>query len=97
MTSSALLPSLKLGAISLKHRVVMARLTRMPASQPGNMPRALNAEYYAQRATPGGLIIAEAAQVMPTAQGYPATPGIHSAEQIEGWCKVTLPPTPKAG
>ena len=30
-----------------------------------------------------------ASQVMPSGQGYPATPGIHSAEQIAGWKKIT--------
>ncbi len=48
-------------------------------------PNALNAQYYGQRATPGGLIIAEASQVLPCGQGMPATPGIHSREQVEGW------------
>jgi len=45
----------------------------------------LNAEYYGQRATPGGLIIAEASPVMVTGRGNPATPGIYSDEQIRGW------------
>jgi len=36
-----------------------------------------------------GLIIAEATQVSPTAQGYPSTPGLHTAEQVAGWRKVT--------
>jgi N-ethylmaleimide reductase len=51
--------------------------------------RALNAEYYAQRATAGGLIIAEASPVVPSGRGNPATPGIYSSEQIKGWRKVT--------
>jgi N-ethylmaleimide reductase len=45
-------------------------------------------EYYAQRAGMG-LIIAEATQVSATAQGYPSTPGLHTAEQVAGWRKVT--------
>ena len=45
-------------------------------------------EYYKQRASDGGLIISEATQVSPGAQGYPRTPGIHSQEQIDGWKKV---------
>jgi len=76
---------LQLGPYTLTHRVVMAPLTRMRATVPGNVPNALNAQYYGQRATPGGLIIAEASQVLPTGQGMPATPGIHSREQVEGW------------
>jgi len=35
-----------------KHRLVMAPLTRMRAERPSLAPRPLNAEYYAQRATP---------------------------------------------
>ena len=65
----------------------MAPLTRSRAG-PGNVPHALNALYYAQRAS-AGLIISEATQIVPEGQGYIATPGIHSAEQIEGWKCVT--------
>jgi N-ethylmaleimide reductase len=51
-------------------------------------PRPLNAEYYAQRATAGGLIIAEASPVMATGRGNARTPGIYSPQQIEGWREV---------
>jgi N-ethylmaleimide reductase len=60
----------------------------MRSAQPGNVPQDMNVEYYSQRATNGGLIITEATQISPQGQGYPATPGIHSAEQIVGWRKV---------
>ena len=66
----------------------MAPLTRMRAGQPGNIPQELNATYYAQRAT-AGLILSEATQISQQGQGYPATPGIHSKEQIAGWQNVT--------
>ncbi|MDM0087986.1 MULTISPECIES: alkene reductase [unclassified Variovorax] len=85
----ALFSPLKLGALKLSHRVVMAPLTRMRAAQPGNVPHALNVEYYRQRASQGGLIITEGTQISPTGQGMPATPGIHSEEQIAGWKEVT--------
>ena len=78
---------LKLGPLILKNRAVMAPLTRSRASA-GNVPSALNALYYAQRAS-AGLIISEATQVCPEGQGYISTPGIHSPEQIEGWKLVT--------
>ena len=77
------------GPCPLSHRVVMAPLTRMRAQTPGNAPQPLNAEYYGQRATAGGLIIAEASQVLPTGQGAPATPGIHSDAQVAGWRGIT--------
>jgi len=79
---------LKVGPYQLKHRVVLAPLTRMRAAKPSLAPRPLNAEYYAQRATPGGLLIAEASPVAATAFGSPGIPGIYSDVQIEGWKKV---------
>jgi N-ethylmaleimide reductase len=79
---------LKVGPYQLKHRVVMAPLTRMRAARPSLAPRPLNAEYYAQRATPGGLIIAEASPVTATGFGNPGVPGIYSETQIKGWREV---------
>ncbi len=86
--TATLLDSLKLGDITLANRVIMAPLTRMRSQQPGNIPYALNATYYAQRAG-AGLIISEAAQISQQGQGYPGTPGIHSSAQIDGWRLVT--------
>lgn len=83
-----LFSSLKLGNLVLSNRIIMAPLTRMRSQQPGNIPHELNAEYYAQRAS-AGLIISEATQISQQGQGYPATPGIHSNEQVTGWKKVT--------
>lgn len=79
---------LTLGAITLPNRIIMAPLTRMRSKQPGNIPHALNATYYAQRAG-AGLIITEATQISQQGQGYPATPGIHSDAQVDGWRLVT--------
>lgn len=79
---------LTVGALELPNRIIMAPLTRMRSRQPGNIPHELNAEYYAQRAS-AGLIISEATQVCQQGQGYPATPGIHSPEQVAGWRLVT--------
>lgn len=85
---TTLFDTLTLGDITLQNRIIMAPLTRMRSLQPGNTPHALNAEYYAQRAS-AGLIISEATQISQQGQGYPATPGIHSAEQLAGWKLVT--------
>ncbi|MFZ5511330.1 MAG: alkene reductase [Pseudomonadota bacterium] len=79
---------IRLGRYHLPHRIVMAPLTRSRARQPGNVPTALNASYYAQRAS-AALIISEATQVSMQGQGYAWTPGIHSHEQVEGWRLVT--------
>lgn len=79
---------LTIGDLILNNRIIMAPLTRMRSTQPGDIPNELNAQYYAQRAT-AGLIISEATQISPQGKGYPATPGIHSKEQIAGWKLVT--------
>ena len=86
-TSSPLFAPAVLGSVALTNRIVMAPLTRSRAAA-GNVPHALNARYYAQRAS-AGLIISEATQITPQGQGYPKTPGIHSPEQIAGWQQVT--------
>ena len=65
----------------------MAPLTRMRAGD-GNVPTALNAEYYAQRCS-AGLIISEGTAISAQAQGYPNAPGIYTADQIAGWRAVT--------
>jgi N-ethylmaleimide reductase len=87
VSSVDLFSPLRLGALDLPNRVVMAPMTRNRAG-PGNVPTALNATYYAQRAG-AGLIVTEATQVSPQGVGYPGTPGIHSAEQTAGWKLVT--------
>ncbi|MDP3981273.1 MAG: alkene reductase [Chlamydiota bacterium] len=85
---STLFDPLALGDLTLNNRIIMAPLTRMRSLQPGNIPYALNAEYYKQRSS-AGLIISEATQISSQGQGYPATPGIHTPEQMEGWKLVT--------
>ena len=57
MSNDPLFRPLKVGAVELSHRIVMAPLTRMRAAQPGDVPHELNAEYYGQRASKGGLLL----------------------------------------
>lgn len=76
-----------LGDLTLNNRIVMAPLTRCRADE-GRVPSELMVEYYRQRAS-AGLILTEATSVTPMGVGYPNTPGIWSAEQIQGWRKVT--------
>jgi len=73
----------------------MSPMTRNRADL-GSVPTAINAAYYAQRAS-AGLIITEATQVSPQGVGYPNTPGIHSAAQLEGWKQVTQAVHAKGG
>lgn len=78
---------LKVGAIELPNRVIMAPLTRCRASE-GRVPNDLMRDYYVQRAG-AGLILTEATAVTPTGVGYIDTPGIWSKEQVAGWRKIT--------
>ncbi|MBF0677189.1 alkene reductase [Pseudomonas sp.] len=84
---STLFDPIQIGDLQLSNRVIMAPLTRCRA-EPGRVPGELMVEYYRQRAS-AGLIISEATSVTPLGVGYPDTPGIWSAEQIQGWRKVT--------
>ncbi|UUF12869.1 MULTISPECIES: alkene reductase [Flavobacterium] len=78
----------ELSGNQLANRFLMAPMTRSRASQPGDIPNALMAEYYAQRST-AGIIITEATQVSLQGKGYANTPGIYSKQQIEGWKLIT--------
>jgi N-ethylmaleimide reductase len=75
------------GGLVLRNRVVMAPLTRTRTS-PGDVPNALMATYYGQRAT-AGLIITEATDVSAHSKGYAWTPGVYTPEQVSGWRLVT--------
>lgn len=87
MSKDSLFTPVQLGAIRIPNRIIMAPLTRMRAGA-GNVPTAMNAEYYAQRAS-AGLIISEGTAISPDAHGFPSAPGIYTAEQIVGWRLVT--------
>src|SRR3984957_3117143 len=77
-----------MGELHLPNRIVMAPLTRMRAGPIDHVPTALQAEYYAQRAS-AGLIVAEDTAISPDGFGWADTPGLWSAEQVRGWRRVT--------
>ncbi len=77
-----------LGNVNLRNRIVMGPMTRCRAAHPGDVPTALMAEHYAQRAS-AGLIVTEGAPVSPQGRGYLWTPGIYTPEQVQGWKLVT--------
>ena len=54
----------------------------------GDLPNALMATYYGQRAS-AGLIMTEATDVDQSSKGYALTPGIHTEAQRQGWRLVT--------
>src|SRR5580704_15260242 len=66
----------QLGSLNLKHRVVMAPLTRSRAEQPGGIPGDMMVRYYSDRASDGGLIIGEATNISMTARGWYGAPGL---------------------
>jgi 2,4-dienoyl-CoA reductase-like NADH-dependent reductase (Old Yellow Enzyme family) len=85
--SSILFTPVRLGALELRNRIVMAPLTRCRADE-GRVPSEEARVYYTQRASVG-LILTEATSVDPMGVGYPDTPGIWSQEQVEGWRRIT--------
>jgi N-ethylmaleimide reductase len=75
-----------LGLLTLQNHLVMAPMTRSRATD--NIPNALMAQYYAQRAT-AGLIVTEGTSPSPNGLGYPRIPGIFSPAQADGWKRIT--------
>ncbi|MCB2050480.1 MAG: alkene reductase [Novosphingobium sp.] len=87
MALDHLFSPVKLGALDLPNRIVMAPLTRA-RNTPDNVPTPLMADYYAQRAD-AGLIVSEATAVDPLGMGWYRAPGIWNDAQVEGWKIVT--------
>ena len=85
----SLFDPLRVGALDLPNRVLMAPLTRARATD-DRVPTPLMRDYYVQRAS-AGLILSEATSVTPMGVGYAKTPGIWSAAQVEGWRAITGP------
>lgn len=78
---------LKVGALALSNRILMAPLTRARADL-AHMPNDLMAEYYAQRAS-AGLIVTECTMIAPNTSAFVTEPGIYSPEQVLAWKKIT--------
>ncbi|KAJ3546905.1 hypothetical protein NM688_g5465 [Phlebia brevispora] len=86
--SSKLFTPVQVGSVPLKHRIVLAPLTRLRADAK-HVPTQLVVEYYAQRASvPGTLLITESTFIAPQAGGLPFFPGIWSDAQVEAWKSV---------
>ena len=93
----ALFSSVEFGPLKLKHRVVMAPLTRSRSVQPDSVPGELMKEYYEQRASDGGFIITEAANISLTSRGWLGSPGLYSDQQVDGWKKIVSAVRAKGG
>jgi N-ethylmaleimide reductase len=84
--TSALFEPLTLGSLQLRNRVVMAPMTRSRA-EAGDIPTALMAQYYRQRAG-AGLIISEGISPSADGIGYCRTPGIYNQQQVDAWGNI---------
>ena len=78
---------IRLGALHLPTRIVMAPMTRNRAAADG-VPTPLMATYYAQRAS-AGLIITEMTHVEAAGRAAVDMPGIHTPAQVDGWRRIT--------
>ncbi|KAF9002764.1 hypothetical protein BDQ17DRAFT_1356769 [Cyathus striatus] len=89
--TNALFKPIKVGAIELQHRVVLAPLTRIRAGKNSHIPTLpLMKEYYNQRASrPGTLVITEGTLIAAQAAGRDNVPGIWSQDQINAWKEIT--------
>lgn len=96
MKHDALFSPIKMSGKTLKNRIVMPPLTRSRSTQPNDVPNDLMANYYGQRSS-AGFMVTEGTQIEPRGQGYAWTPGIYSAEQVEGWKKITQSVHEKGG
>ncbi|MFD0979699.1 alkene reductase [Tropicimonas aquimaris] len=85
--SSKLFEPVRMGAVELPNRILMAPLTRNRA-HPDGMPKELAATYYAQRAS-AGLLLTEATQISAMGKGYLDTPGIYAPEHVAAWKTIT--------
>jgi N-ethylmaleimide reductase len=86
MATVDLFDPIQLGPYKLKNRAVMSPMTRNRS--PGGVPNAMNAQYYAQRAG-AGLVVVESTAISQRGLGWINSPGIYTPEQIHGWRGVT--------
>jgi len=96
-TEKKLFTAFQLGPITLKHRVVLPPLSRLRAHWPTAVPTDLMLEYYSQRASDGGLTMAEGTAVSSAGRAYHTGPGLWSDEQVAGWKRITDSVHAKAG
>jgi N-ethylmaleimide reductase len=78
----------KIGPYALAHRVVFAPMTRLRADGL-DTPLPMMADFYGQRASQGGFLIAESAAISVASRSYYGAPGIYLPEHVVGWKAVT--------
>lgn len=90
MTVHPVLSPARIGSLQLRNRAAVAPMSRVSTRGDGVATAAM-AEYYARFAAGGfGLVITEGTYIDERfSQAYPDQPGIVTAEQVEGWHRVT--------
>lgn len=88
MTQNILFTPAQLGALHLKHRIVLPPLSRLRGNWPDGTPSDIMIEYYRQRASDGGLVVIESNAVSPEGRPYHTMPGLWNDEQVTEWKKV---------
>ncbi|ODN73271.1 hypothetical protein L202_07823 [Cryptococcus amylolentus CBS 6039] len=87
--SPQLFTPIQVGDYELKHKIVMAPLTRLRAGAKDAIPSDWAIKYYTQRASEGGLIVSEGTFIAAEHKGYDYVPGIYTPEHIAAWKKIT--------
>jgi NADPH2 dehydrogenase len=92
--SSKLFTPLRIGDMTLAHRIIMAPMTRLRANKE-YVVEDNTVEYYRQRSSvPGTFIITEAVFTAAEAGGFPNLPGAYNDAQIQAWKKVLVASPP---
>lgn len=90
MSDSKLFQPISIGDITLRHRVVLAPLTRLRADS-AHAPVDIVREHYEQRSsTKGTLLISEGTLISAPAGGLPNAPHVETEAQLRGWKKVFM-------
>jgi NADPH2 dehydrogenase len=90
MPQSRLFEPLKIGDVEVQHRIGMAPLTRLRATD-DRVPTPLMKEYYGQRAAvPGTLVLTEGTCISAAAcGGFANAPGLWREDQVAAWRTIT--------
>ena len=94
---STLFTPMKLGRYTLSHRVVLAPMTRLRTIQPGDIPSPMMADFYGQRASPGGLVIIEGVSISIPARSYLGAASFYHDGQVAGWKAIARAVHDKGG
>ncbi|KAL6232426.1 hypothetical protein BDW75DRAFT_242954 [Aspergillus navahoensis] len=87
-SASRLFKPLRVGNVTLQHRIVLPPLTRL-RNDDNHAPLPLMIKYYADRGcVPGTLAISEATAISHDEEGEPNNPGFTSELQVDAWRKI---------